>query len=83
MEETYPHLIDQLNDLVDYYSNNEPQHLSQKSHKSKIMSHFRNSILSIWKQLQQYMAQIPVIGFNSRKYDLNLIKKEIIAYLFQ
>ena len=29
------------------------------------------------------MGQILVIGFNSGKYDLNLIKKEIIAYLFR
>ena len=47
MEETYHHIIDQLNELIEYYSNNESQQLSEKSHKSKIMSHFRNSILSI------------------------------------
>ena len=28
MEETYAHIIDQLNDLIEYYSNNDPQ----KSH---------------------------------------------------
>ena len=83
MEEKYQHIFDQLNDLIEYYSNDESHQLSMKSHKSKIMSHFRNSILSIKKQLQQYIAQIPVIGFNSGKYDLNLIKKEIIAYLYQ
>ena len=48
LEQTYQHIIDQLNELVDYYLNNESeQNISKKSHKGKIMSHFCKCILSI------------------------------------
>ena len=33
------------------------------------------------KEFDKYLSQIPVIGFNSSKYDLNLVKKQIMLYI--
>ena len=43
LEETYQHIFDQLNELIDYYSNNNSPHPPEtlrKSHINKIMLHF-------------------------------------------
>ena len=35
----------------------------------------------IYGQFEGYMSQVPVIGFNSAKYDLNLIKRTVAKHL--
>ena len=35
----------------------------------------------LYAQFESYMSQVPVIGFNSAKYDLNLIKQFLAKYL--
>ncbi|MCG8047556.1 MAG: hypothetical protein N0E48_18330, partial [Candidatus Thiodiazotropha endolucinida] len=35
----------------------------------------------VYGQLEAYMAQLPVLGFNSAKYDLNLIKRVLAKHL--
>jgi len=35
----------------------------------------------IYGQLETYMAQVPVLGFNLAKYDLNLIKRVLAKHL--
>ena len=35
----------------------------------------------IYSELEKYMSQVPVIGFNSAKYDLNLIKRCLAKHL--
>ena len=37
--------------------------------------------MKIYGEMETYMCQVPVIGFNSAKYDLNLIKSCIAKYL--
>ena len=33
------------------------------------------------KEFDKYLSQVPVIGFNSGKYDLNLVKRQIMLYI--
>ena len=40
-----------------------------------------NSILRLRKKFEAYCKQLPVIGFNSSRYDLNLIKHQIAKVL--
>ena len=35
----------------------------------------------VYRQLETYMSQVPVLGFNSAKYDLNLIKRCLAKHL--
>ena len=48
--------------------------ISENIH-AKIVSHFTSSINGIRKNFKNYLRQLPVIGFNSGKYDSNLIKR--------
>ena len=47
----------------------------------KIASHFISSINDIRKKFEIYLCQLPVVGFNSGKYDINLIKREIMLFI--
>ena len=38
-------------------------------------------LMKIYGEMETYMSQLPVIRFNSTKYDLNLIKRCIVKYL--
>ena len=48
---------------------------------SKSKTHFINRILDLQRKFEIYLSQIPVIGFNSGKYDINLIKEEIMLHV--
>ena len=81
MMEKYYEVYFQLNELISKYNDNSDSNKSK--HDTKIKSHFFNSLNNIKKELDRYISQIPVIGFNSGKYDLNLIKKYIISYIVE
>ena len=81
MMEKYSEVYHQLNELISQYHNNSES--CKSNHQSKIKSHFFKSLNNIKKDLDRYVSQIPVIGFNSGKYDLNLIKKYIMSYIVQ
>ena len=53
----------------------------QLDKKDKLYNHLRTSIINIRKEFDNYIHQLPVIGFNSGKYDINLIKNQIIRNL--
>ena len=42
-----------------------------------------NPCKTLEKQLQTWLRQLPVIGFNSRHYDLNVVKKFFIPYMLK
>ena len=46
----------------------------------KILSHFISNIQQVKKEFLTYITQLPVIGFNSGRYDLNLIKTDILIF---
>ena len=47
----------------------------------KIASHFILTINDIRKKFENHLCQLPVVGFNSGKYDINLIKKQIMMFI--
>ena len=57
-------------------SEDERDDIDQEVQKKK--SH---PLVKIYGEMETYMCQVPVIGFNSAKYDLNLIKRYIAKYL--
>ena len=54
---------------------------NENSLSSKAKTHFLSRILELKKCFEIYPSQIPVIGFNSGKYEINLIKEEIMFYV--
>lgn len=38
-------------------------------------------LTKLYAQFESYMSRVPVLGFNSAKYDLNLIKRTLAKYL--
>ena len=87
MSEKYHHIFIHLDDLINLYSESEESNSDEtystgkNSHKEKIMSYFRKAIMSSCQELEKKIFELPVIGFNSGKYGLNLIKKDIMAYI--
>ena len=81
MMDKYSEVYHQLNEIISKYHVNPES--SKSSHHTKINSHFYKSLNNIKKDLDRYISQTPVIGFNSGKYDLNLIKKYIMSYIVQ
>ncbi|XP_033729182.1 uncharacterized protein LOC117318295 isoform X1 [Pecten maximus] len=43
--------------------------------------HRHNQLFKLRDDLNRYIDQIPVIGFNSAKYDINLIKTKLVKHL--
>ena len=41
----------------------------------------KHPLCKLYDQLETYMSQVPVLGFNSAKYDLNLIKRYLAKHL--
>ena len=88
----YGYVFQDLDDLLTKYSvdpESDP-HLSEtssaestneKSLSSNVKTHFLNGILDLQKKFEIYLSQIPVIGFNAGKYDINLIKEQIMLYV--
>ena len=47
----------------------------------KTKTRFLSTIPNLQQKFELYLSQIPVIGFNSGRYNLNLIKEEIMLYI--
>ena len=43
----------------------------------------RNQLIDLKQHLERYVNTLPVFGFSSGKYDLNLIKSYLISYLIR
>ena len=82
MDEKYNFILMQLDNLIHKYTNTDTQtEGADKESKSKIWLHIDKSLCSVKQELLKYISQLPVIGFNSGRYDINLIKKDIIGYI--
>ena len=82
MIQKYDFILLQLDNLISKYSNYDIE--SDRPNEdltSNIFLQIYKSLCSIKRELSQYISQLPVIGFNSGRYDINLIKKEIIGYI--
>ena len=88
----YEYVFYELEELMEKYStgveSNEESSDSTSSEStnknslfSKAKTHFLTRIVDLRRDFETYLSQIPVIGFNSGKYDINLIKEEIMLYI--
>jgi len=68
---------DELIDISDGEENQIPGDDQSILKGNKIM---KNQLNSLYGQLEGYMTQIPVLGFNSAKYDINLVKQKLAIY---
>ena len=53
----------------------------KNSFSSKAKTHFLSRIVDLQQKFELYLSQIPVIGFNSGKNNINLIKEDIMFYI--
>ena len=63
------------------YEYDESEDEDSEFHRAKLSSHFFKSINKLKDEFNRYINQLPVIGFNSGKYDINLIKHQIMSYI--
>ena len=83
----YKYVFDSLDQLIERYSDTseieieEDRENKERDIHPKIASHFILTINDIRKKFENYLYQLPVVGFNSGKYDINLIKKEIMMFI--
>ena len=88
----YDYVFQGLGDLLTKYSmdpendqelsdTSSTESTNEKSLSFKVKTHFLNRILDLQKKFEIYLSQIPVISFNSGKYDINLIKEQIVLYV--
>ena len=88
----YDYVFEDLNDLLskytvdpesdsDFSDTSSTESTNEESLSSKTKTHFFNKILDLQKKFEIYLSQILVLGFNSGKYDINLIKEEIMLYI--
>ena len=85
----YDYVFQDLDDLLSKYTVDpksdsdfsSTDSSNEKSLSSNTKTHFFNKILYLQEKFEIYLSQIPVVGFNSGKYDINLIKEEIMLYI--
>ena len=83
LTEKYSSLILQLDELIESYQSTQNQDSESTESSNHILNkkQLSNPFINLKKEFERYLRQIPVLGFNSGKYDLNLIKKHIMAYI--
>ena len=91
LKNKYQSVFSQLDELMEEYQSNveydseneygESEDEESESHRAKLASHFFKSISNLKDKFDRYITQLPVIGFNSGKYNINLIKHQIMSYI--
>ena len=91
LKNKYATVFSQLDQLMDEYQGNveydsEYNHVESEAeesdiHRAKLASHYIKAINNLKGEFERYITQLPVIGFNSGKYDVNLIKHQIMSYI--
>ena len=77
IKDSYDDVLEQLAEALTNW--NEREHAA-RSAQNKESRPATNSYKTLMGQLYGWMHQLPVIGFNSGKYDLNAIKQFFIPY---
>ena len=54
---------------------------SAQEFSRKSLNQRKRNLLNLQESLDNYLSNVPVLGFNSAKYDLNLIKSYLIPFL--
>ena len=81
-------IFDQLNERVKSYSSNKLEYkdeCSEDSEEADISTQFlriqKNQLIDLKQNLERNVNTLRVFGFNSGRYNLNLIKSYLISYL--
>ena len=77
-------LMDEYQGSIEYdseYNDDESEDEESDIHRAKLASHYIKAINNLKGEFERYITQLPVIGFNSGKYDVNLIKHQIMTYI--
>ena len=64
--------------MIQSYKNDDQPHL-----RTNIKNHFTMKLIDLRKLVIRYISQLPVIGFNSGKYDIYLIRQHLLLTLFE
>ena len=73
---SYEYVLDELKVRKEAWDEDEEEEESEKESKT-------NPYKTLEKQLQTWLHQLPVLGFNSGKYDLNAIKRFFVPLLIR
>ena len=83
-------IFDQLNERGKNYSSNKFEYEDEcieDSEEADMSTQFlriqKNQLIDLKQRLERYVNTLPVFGFNSGRYDLNLIKSYLILYLIR
>ena len=83
-------IFDQLNERGQNFSSNKFEYEDEcieDSEEADMSTQFlriqKNQLIGLKQHLERYINTLPVFGFNSGKYDLNLIKSYLIPYLIR
>ena len=84
----YDYVFQDLDDLLSKYtvdpesdSDFSDTSSTDSTNEESLSSNMKTHFLDLQKKFEIYLSQIPVVGFNSGKYDINLIKEEIMLYI--
>ena len=83
-------IFDQLNERGQNFSSNKfdyEDECIEDSEEADMSTQFlriqKNQLIDLKQHLERYINTLPVFGFNSGRYDLNLIKSYLIPYLIR
>ena len=83
-------IFDQLNERGQNFSSNKFEYEDEcieDSEEAGMSTQFlriqKNQLIDLKQHLERYINTLPVFGFNSGRYDLNLIKSYLIPYLIR
>ena len=83
-------IFDQLNERGKKYSSNKIEYKDEcieDSEAADMLTQFlriqKNQLIDLKEHLERYVNNLPAFGFNSGRYDLNLIKSYLIPYLIR
>ena len=62
-------------------SSEEGESLGNESREQKCRTTMHNKLNTLLERLKGYCRCVPVLGFNSAKYDLNLVKSKLCCHL--
>ena len=79
----YVEMFDKFSLVLGQLQANIADALISKSVMVDVNDEQKHPLEKLWEQLEEYLMELPVIGVNSGKYDINAIKCPLIRYLQQ
>jgi hypothetical protein len=71
-------IFEQIDELI---SEHQRELISEQNKKNSLHKSIISYLEKLQKKLEKYCFEVPVLGFNSARYDINLIKSSILKQL--